>query len=1138
MTGLFSAIDLQTPDDARPGYRLDRLEVYNWGTFDGRVWGVDCAGETTLLTGDIGSGKSTLVDAVTTLLLPANKINYNKAAGAETRERSLRSYVLGHYKSERVESTGASRPVGLRDHRHYSVLLAVFRNEGHDAVVTLAQVFWLRDSSQGQPQRFYVTADRALTIEEDFTGFGTDMTDLRRRLRAGGASVGDHFPEYGTRLRRLLGIQSEQALELLHQTISMKSVGNLTEFVRRHMLEGADATTRISTLVSHFENLTRAHEAVRRARDQLAQLEPLLGHCAAHDQLGQEIARDDRVRMAVRPWATRRRLELIADALARREAERSQVDAEKTLVAEEQESLRAAARRLELEREGAGGSRIAEIDAQLDGERRHLADRRDRHARYAEHLANAGLGAVEDADSFARVRAEASARRERCAAQEADLDNARTELSVDRRRAHDDGEVINAELRSLSGRDSNIDTRSLAIRSALAEALGVPEDDIPFVGELIQVRPEFDEWRGAAERVLRGFALSVIVPASHYEAASAWIDGHHLGGRLVYYRVSPRFTRDTPRRAEGTLLADLLEVKDGPFQPWVLHELQRRADYVCVEDAAALRDHERAVTRRGQIKSGRGRHEKDDRFRLEDRTRWVLGWSNRDKIDALLKRASEIQAELTTLDTQLREVAGQCQEVRAQLATLHTLEAYETWAELDWRAVVATITRLDREKDALERGNEQLARITAELTATRALQGEVSARLEELQLRLGGVEQRVRDLEERRDRAEKLLADLTGSLDALGRERLEASCEDLTARLGMPASEHACDEVERAETARLTAAIEAARQGQEQGASKAVGLMQRFRTDWPAETTDMDADMAAAGEFRELSDRLRQDDLPRFEAEFKHQLNKNVIHDIAQFQSWLGQSAALIRDRIDTINESLQAIEYNRGRAITLLAEPTTNQEIRQFRDDLRACTDDALTGDDQYSEERFLQVERILQRFRGRTGHTEADRRWTALVTDVRNWFAFAASERWRDGGEEWEHYTDSDGKSGGQKEKLAYTILAASLAYQFRLEWGVRTSRDFRFVVIDEAFGRGSDASTRYALDLFRKLGLQLLVVTPLQKVHIIEPYVRAVGFVENRQGERSRLQTLTIEEYRRGREAHLASLVASASAGAAGG
>ena len=145
--------------------------------------------------------------------------------------------------------------------------------------------------------------------------------------------------------------------------------------------------------------------------------------------------------------------------------------------------------------------------------------------------------------------------------------------------------------------------------------------------------------------------------------------------------------------------------------------------------------------------------------------------------------------------------------------------------------------------------------------------------------------------------------------------------------------------------------------------------------------------------------------------------------------------------------------------------------------------------------------------------------------MTDVRNWFVFAASERDRETDREWEHYADSDGKSGGQKEKLAYTILAASLAYQFRLQWGVRHSRDFRFALIDEAFGRGSDASTRYALDLFRRLGLQLLVVTPLQKVHVIEPYVRAVGFVENRSGDRSRLRTLTIEDYHAERAAYLA-------------
>ncbi|WP_306476599.1 ATP-binding protein [Methyloversatilis sp.] len=83
-------------DDKLSGFRLARLEVFNWGTFDSRVWTLQLDGKNGLLTGDIGSGKSTLVDAITTLLVPANRIAYNKAAGADSKERTLRSYVLGH----------------------------------------------------------------------------------------------------------------------------------------------------------------------------------------------------------------------------------------------------------------------------------------------------------------------------------------------------------------------------------------------------------------------------------------------------------------------------------------------------------------------------------------------------------------------------------------------------------------------------------------------------------------------------------------------------------------------------------------------------------------------------------------------------------------------------------------------------------------------------------------------------------------------------------------------------------------------------------------------------------------------------------------------------------------------------------
>jgi uncharacterized protein YPO0396 len=294
----------------------------------------------------------------------------------------------------------------------------------------------------------------------------------------------------------------------------------------------------------------------------------------------------------------------------------------------------------------------------------------------------------------------------------------------------------------------------------------------------------------------------------------------------------------------------------------------------------------------------------------------------------------------------------------------------------------------------------------------------------------------------------------------------------------------------------------------------------------PAETQEIDPADESAAEFRALHDRLAHDDLPRFEATFKDYLNTSAVRDIAGFNGELHGKEAQISERIATINASLRGIDYNDGRYITLDTARTPNQDVRAFIADLRACTEGALGADDseQYSEEKFIQVKRLIERFRGREGTTDLDRAWTRRVTDVRNWFTFSASERWRADDAEHEVYTDSGGKSGGQKEKLAYTILAASLAYQFRLD-SDRRARTFRFVVIDEAFGRGSDESTRYALRLFDQMGLQLLIVTPLQKIHVIEPFVSAVGFVSNPTGNSSQLQTLTIEEYRERKALHAA-------------
>ncbi|MCK4507869.1 MAG: ATP-dependent exonuclease SbcCD, C subunit-like protein, partial [Desulfuromonadales bacterium] len=300
---------------------------------------------------------------------------------------------------------------------------------------------------------------------------------------------------------------------------------------------------------------------------------------------------------------------------------------------------------------------------------------------------------------------------------------------------------------------------------------------------------------------------------------------------------------------------------------------------------------------------------------------------------------------------------------------------------------------------------------------------------------------------------------------------------------------------------------------------KIIDAMRSYSTAYPLETQEVDVAVEAAGEYSAMLEQLSADNLPRFEARFKELLNENTIREVANFQSQLVRERETIKERVARINESLTQIDYNPGRYIVLEAQSSSDADIRDFQTELRACTEGTLTGSDdaQYSETKFLQVRRIIERFRGREGQSELDRRWTAKVTDVRNWFVFAASERWHEDDSEHEHYADSGGKSGGQKEKLAYTVLAASLAYQFGLEWGEVRSRSFRFVVIDEAFGRGSDESTQYGLRLFAQLNLQLLIITPLQKIHIIEPYIANVGFVHNENGRTSSLRNLSIEEYR---------------------
>jgi len=1108
-------------DDGLAGFRLQRLEVFNWGTFDGRVWTLRLDGQNGLLTGDIGSGKSTLVDAVTTLLAPPQRIAYNKAAGADVRERTLLSYVRGYYKSERSDTTGSSRPVALRDEHCYSVVLGVFRNAGYQKTVTLAQIFWIKDG-QGQPARLYAACERDLSIVQDFSGFGAEMDKLRKRLRSHQVDLFDTFPPYRAWFRRRFGIDNDQALELFLQTVSLKSVGNLTDFVRMHMLEPFDVAPRISALISHFDDLTRAHEAVLKAKRQVALLAPLVADCDRHGALTAQVDQLRACLEALRPWFAGLKLALLDKRLLALDQEMARHGLTVRQLEEQQQGLRSRDRELRRSIAENGGDRIERIGEEIRGKQQEAEHRRSKARRYAELAQRLDLQPAKDHEVFASQRQACLELLEKATQHEARIQNELNEQGVLQQQVQSELDDLHAEIKSLKARRSNIDARHVVMRQMLAAALDIPEKEMPFAGELIQVRETEQDWEGAIERLLRNFGLSLLIPDRHYSRVSEWVDVTHLKGRLVYFRVRPNPRNHPPAPHPDSLVRKVALKPDSEHFAWLEQEMARRFDVPCCTTQDQFRRETSGITRTGQIKQRGERHEKDDRHRITDRSRFVLGWTNEAKIAVLKNKVRILEDRLGGIKSGVKALRQEQQGVKLRMETLSKLDEYRDFRELDWQPLTVEVADLEQERRDLEAASDILRALTAQLQ-------EVEAETAHLDARLG----EARDARSKTDQ-QRIDAQALHEQTRLVAQQAEARHTELYPRLdqlreeglsGRRISVQNCDALERDMRDWLQARIDAEDRKLSRLREKILGAMQAFSIEFPLETREADISVEASDEYRAMLDKLRADDLPRFEARFKELLNENTIREVVNFNFQLDRERETIRERIQRINESLAQIDFNSGRYIVLEAQGVTDPEIRDFQAELKACAGGALDGSDnlQYSEAKFLQVSRIIQRFRGREGQSELDRRWTAKVTDVRNWFVFAASERWREDGTEYEHYAHSGGKSGGQKEKLAYTVLAASLAYQFGLEWGAVRSRTFRFVVIDEAFGRGSDESAEYGLRLFQKLNLQLLIVTPLQKIHIIEPFVANVGFVLAQNGQTSALRNLSIQEYRRQREEH---------------
>ena len=277
-----------------PGFRLQRLEVRNWGTFHDKVHILDPAGQTALLIGENGSGKSTLVDALLTLLVPKMKRNYNlSAGGAKKKERDEKTYVLGAYGSQSESDESRAQTKFLRKPGGPpSILLATFTNAATGEAITLAQLLWVQDDDV---RKLFLLARSERSIQKDFNGLGESRT-WKKALRQRGFEVEDSFSEYAEKVVRYLRMESTTTLALFSQTVAIKEITHVSGFIRDHMLEKLDAKELVDRLEHHYQDLKECWNAIRTAKKQLELLQPVVEKAAEISKYDEQL----RTRMQLR----------------------------------------------------------------------------------------------------------------------------------------------------------------------------------------------------------------------------------------------------------------------------------------------------------------------------------------------------------------------------------------------------------------------------------------------------------------------------------------------------------------------------------------------------------------------------------------------------------------------------------------------------------------------------------------------------------------------------------------------------------------------------------------------------------------------------------------------------------------------
>ncbi|MFX0578752.1 ATP-binding protein [Nocardia nepalensis] len=1068
------------------------LQLVNWGGYDGHHR-VRFAPGATLLCGESGSGKSTLMDSYIALIMP-HTMPFNGASngGVVGRprgkdQRNILSYARGKLDESRTGGETKAR---------------VLRGDGRDTWSAIAMTWVDQSSAQFTAVRAWYVPSSARSLDDLVKVRATCDGPFDLRMLAGPANKRLAEPavkalgltchptdlEYTARLHTALGIgaagDGNKAVALLGRIQAGQQITTVDALYKTMVLEEPSTLSTADEVVKQFDELSSTRKQMTTARQQVRALTPIREHCSTiHD------ARE-RVRMievigsftdSSSPawlWRHERRVELLRatkeDLRQRREGADREVDAQSALADAAKSELEGVAETLR----ASGGDRLdrahgalREVDKRLD-EVRRARTRLDKVL----HVLDAEVAGEEDFAALvitARRLLDDKISRQTAQNNFAEAKAHQTTLKH--------GLVeLRAERKAVAARRGNIPTELHRARAALAEAAGLTLDDLPFVGELIEVHTVFEPWREAFNLALGGFATKMLIDIAHLNTFREKINTVRTVRRIQFEGVRTGLRDEIG--LDDRKLPGRLDYRPSPFTAWLKSELVNRFDYVCVENPRLLPQHPKALTITGQISDGtRGAHGGQGRAN-------VLGFTNDRLLKGLDEQIRDAEKHETTADKRLKDAQDALDSFEDRRS------AYRAVTELSWDQVDVDSVSAERDRwtkiiDEVHSNNPEIDRLQARLNALEAKVKDLAEKAVRAKLKKEGL-----------DDAWKITtadaADAQQELDTARQSGREISAEHrdyLTALFGtgitgdVPADEAlkrfdaATHRVtDRLATDRLTATNAIAR------ARNALSeTFSTFVERWPNPNLGTDPD-ASYDDFERLLTDLETSRLHELESQWRDSLLKLSGNDLTSLDSELATAIREIRDRIEPVNRILADLAFSdddhRLQIDPQESHSTVRARFRKELRDVRRLIDQA--GTDTERERAYGRMAKVIDRIR-RTAPDFAD------LIDVRNHIRISAEKR-NAANEHVALYDHIGEKSGGESQELVAFIVGSALRYQLG-DAGAERPR-YAPVFLDEALIKADARYTGRAIGAWRGLGFQLIIGAPNDKNSAIEPHVDA--------------------------------------------